>query len=184
MKTEDRRVCPSCGNEFAGAVEFCPVCMLHGALADEVDGESSSERVTKPKSQGVARRFQHYGLLIGEDGRPVELGRGAMGVTYKAFDGDLRCPVTLKVISEKYLGDESARLRFLREARVSISAHAAEAKSIEPWHFIGLVFVVHLLTFSRTPTVDCIDGVLQRYSRCQRGSFWALAPSCTTHRAA
>ena len=45
MKTEDRRVCPSCGNEFSGAVEFCPVCMLHGALADDVEsGETSSER--------------------------------------------------------------------------------------------------------------------------------------------
>ena len=42
--TEDRHVCPSCGNEFSGAVEFCPVCMLHGALADDVEsGESSSE---------------------------------------------------------------------------------------------------------------------------------------------
>ena len=28
-----------------------------------------------------------------------------MGVTYKAFDVDLHCPVTLKVISERYLGD-------------------------------------------------------------------------------
>ena len=54
-----------------------------------------------------------------EDGKPLELGRGAMGVTYKAFDVDLQCPVTLKVISEKYLGDESARLRFLREARAA-----------------------------------------------------------------
>jgi hypothetical protein len=36
-----------------------------------------------------------------KDGQPVELGRGAMGVTYKAFDVNLRCPVTLKVISEK-----------------------------------------------------------------------------------
>ena len=131
MKTEDRRVCPSCGNEFSGAVEFCPVCMLHGALADDVEsGESSSERVTKPKSQGVARRFQHYELLIGEDGRPVELGRGAMGVTYKAFDVDLRCPVTLKVISEKYLGDESARLRFLREARAAASVRHPNVASV------------------------------------------------------
>ena len=96
------------------------MCMLHGALADHVEsGESSSERVTKPKSERVARRFQHYELLVGEDGRPIELGRGAMGVTYKAFDVDLRCPVTLKVISEKHLGDESARLRFLREERAA-----------------------------------------------------------------
>ena len=131
MKTEDRRVCPSCGNEFSGAVEFCPVCMLHGALADDVEsGESSSERVTKPKSQGVARRFQHYELLIDKDGRPIELGRGAMGVTYKAFDVDLRCPVTLKVISQLYLGDESARLRFLREARAAASVRHPNVASV------------------------------------------------------
>ena len=131
MKTEDRRVCPSCGNEFSGAVEFCPVCMLHGALADDVEsGESSSERVTKPKSQGVARQFQHYEVVVGEDGRLVELGHGAMGVTYKAFDIDLRCPVTLKVISEKYLGDESARLRFLREARAAASVRHPNVASV------------------------------------------------------
>ena len=57
-------------------------------------------------------RFEHYELLEGADGKPVELGHGAMGVTYKAFDIDLHCHVTLKVITEKYLGDESARLRF------------------------------------------------------------------------
>jgi serine/threonine protein kinase/tetratricopeptide (TPR) repeat protein len=131
MKTEDRRVCPSCGNEFSGAVEFCPVCMLQGALADDVEsGESSSERGIKPKSQGVAPRFQHYELLIGEDGKPFELGHGAMGVTYKAFDIDLRCPVTLKVISEKYLGDESARLRFLREARAAASVRHPNVASV------------------------------------------------------
>ena len=67
------------------------------------------------------QRFEHYELVTGEDGKPVELGRGAMGVTYKAFDVDLHCPVTLKVISERYLGDESARLRFLREARAAAS---------------------------------------------------------------
>ena len=131
MKTEDKRVCPTCGNEFSGAVEFCPVCMLHGALAEDVEsGESSSERVTKPKSQGVARRFQHYELLIGEDGRPFELGRGAMGVTYKALDVDLHCHVTLKVISEKYLGDETARLRFLREARAAAKVRHPNVASV------------------------------------------------------
>ena len=105
--------------------------MLQGALADDVaSGESSSERVIKPKSQDVARRFQHYEVVVGEDGRVIELGRGAMGVTYKAFDIDLRCPVTLKVISEKYLGNESARLRFLREARAAASVRHPNVASV------------------------------------------------------
>ena len=130
MKTEDRRVCPSCGNEFSGAVEFCPVCMLHGALADDVEsGESSSEGDQADVGRR-ATRFQHYELVIGENGRPLELGRGAMGVTYKAFDVDLRCPVALKVISEKHLGDESARLRFLREARAAASVRHPNVASV------------------------------------------------------
>jgi serine/threonine protein kinase len=53
-----------------------------------------------------------------------------MGVTYKAFDVDLRCPVTLKVISEKHLGDESARLRFLREARAAASVRHPNVASV------------------------------------------------------
>jgi serine/threonine protein kinase len=124
MNTEDRRICPSCGNEFSGAMEFCPVCMLRKGLAvgGVASGESSvSEDTVKPTPEQAVRRFEHYELVTGEDGKPVELGRGAMGVTYKAFDVDLHCPVTLKVISERYLGDESARARFLREARAAAS---------------------------------------------------------------
>ena len=68
--------------------------------------------------------------MIGKDGKPVELGRGAMGVTYKAFDVDLRCPVTLKVINERYLGDESARLRFLREARAAAKVRHSNVASV------------------------------------------------------
>jgi hypothetical protein len=42
MKTEPQRICPSCGNEFSGAMEFCPVCMLRKGIAGGVEpGESS-----------------------------------------------------------------------------------------------------------------------------------------------
>src|SRR5271157_2470699 len=53
-----------------------------------------------------------------------------MGVTYKALDVDLRCPVTLKVISARYLNDESARLRFLREARAAASVRHPNVASV------------------------------------------------------
>src|SRR5271166_5717122 len=121
MRTEPQRICPSCGNELSGAMEFCPVCLLRKGLAGGGEsGESSaSEEAVKPTPDQPAQRFEHYELVTGEDGNPVELGRGAMGFTYKAFDVDLHCPVTLKVISEKYLGDESARRRFLREDRAA-----------------------------------------------------------------
>ena len=122
MSREVQRTCPSCGNEFSGEMEFCPVCMLRQGLASGVEsGESSASEDTVKLTTAVqaVQRFEHYELVTGEDGKPVELGRGAMGITYKAFDVDLRIPVTLKVISERYLGDESAQLRFLREARAA-----------------------------------------------------------------
>jgi serine/threonine protein kinase len=132
MKTESQRTCPSCGNELSGPMESCPVCMLRQALAGGVgSGESSaSEEAVRPTPDQPAQRFEHYELVTDGDGEPVELGRGAMGVTYKAFDVDLHCPVTLKVISEKYLGDESARLRFLREARAAASVRHTNVASV------------------------------------------------------
>ena len=78
----------------------------------------------------IFHRFEHYQLMFDQHGKPVELGRGAMGVTYKAFDVDLRYPVALKVINDKYLGDESARLRFLREARAAASVRHPNVASV------------------------------------------------------
>ena len=131
MSTEPQHTCPSCGNEFSGAVEFCPVCMLRRGLAGAVaSGESSSVDGVKPVQEQAVQRFEHYELVTDENGKPVELGRGAMGVTYKAFDVDLHCPVTLKLISERYLGEESARLRFLREARAAASVRHPNVASV------------------------------------------------------
>jgi Protein kinase domain len=131
MSAESKRTCPSCGNEFSGAMEFCPVCMLRGALPGAAEsGASSFEGAVKATLEQPLLRFDHYKLVIGEDGKPVELGRGAMGVTYKAFDINLRCPVTLKVISERYLGDESARLRFVREARAAARLRHSNVASV------------------------------------------------------
>jgi len=112
-------------------MEFCPVCTLRQGLSrEEESGESSFEEAVSLKPDHPARRFENYEVVTGEDGKPVELGRGAMGVTYKAFDVDLRLPVALKLISEKYIGDQSARLRFLREARAAAKLRHSNVASV------------------------------------------------------
>jgi hypothetical protein len=94
-------------------------------------GESSaSEDTVSPTPEQAVQRFENYELVTGKDEKPLELGRGAMGVTYKAVDVDLHCTVTLKVISERYLGDESARLRFLRKARAAASVRHPNVASV------------------------------------------------------
>jgi serine/threonine protein kinase len=130
MSTQPRRTCPTCGNELSGAMAFCPVCMLRQCHAGGVQSGEASGDTLKPTPEQELQRFEHYELVTGEGGKPVELGRGAMGVTYKAFDVDLRCPVTLKVISERYLGDESAQLRFLREARAAARLRHSNVASV------------------------------------------------------
>jgi WD40 repeat protein/serine/threonine protein kinase len=131
MKADETRTCLSCGCEISGAMKSCPVCMLRQALeAESESDELSSEYSAKPQSELVARRLEHYELVNGEDGKSIELGRGAMGITYKAFDVDLRCPVALKLINERYLGDESTRLQFLREARAAASLRHPNVASV------------------------------------------------------
>jgi serine/threonine protein kinase/Flp pilus assembly protein TadD len=125
VKTEGKRVCEVCGTLLPETSDACPVCVLRGALTPQDDSRPSS---VDPNLSELC--FEHYQVLKDEDGTPMELGHGAMGITYKAFDIDLRFPVTLKVISEKYIGDESARLRFLREARAAAKVRHPNVASV------------------------------------------------------
>jgi serine/threonine protein kinase/tetratricopeptide (TPR) repeat protein len=127
MKAEDKRVCQVCGTPFPATSDFCPVCALRGAIADD---QATGELAADPTASPSELRFGHYQVLTREDGKPFELGRGAMGVTYKAFDVDLQCPAALKVINARYLGDESARLRFVREARAAASVRHPNVASV------------------------------------------------------
>jgi serine/threonine protein kinase len=129
---DEAKACSVCGTALSGVDESCPVCMLRKGLAGGVEsgGSSASEDIVRPTPEPASHRFENYEIVKGEDGIPVELGRGAMGITYKAFDVDLRCLVTLKVITARYLNDESARLRFLREARAAASVRHPNVASV------------------------------------------------------
>jgi serine/threonine protein kinase/Tfp pilus assembly protein PilF len=121
VKTESKRACEVCGTALSQNSEFCPVCALRGAVSSE------TESLSEISSQLC---FEHYQVLKNEDGTPMELGRGGMGVTFKAIDTHLRCPVALKIISAQFIGNESARSRFMREARAAASVRHPNVASV------------------------------------------------------
>ena len=85
----------------------------------------------QPEATGAPElRFAHYRVLRRSDGSTWELGRGAMGVTYKAFDEELRIDVALKVITPGQVDDPKAQALFLREARAAARVRHPNVASV------------------------------------------------------
>ena len=111
--------CDLCGTPLfvSSGAPGCLNCLLAG-------GRDGAEQ----------RHYQHYEVTVGEDGvTPAELGRGAMGITYRALDLNLGAPVALKVISARYSNQDEARDRFRREARTAAQLRHPNVASV--YHF-------------------------------------------------
>jgi serine/threonine protein kinase/tetratricopeptide (TPR) repeat protein len=114
-------------------LEECPVCLLRAcSQMMPVCGHETPGDDTKNDLQ---RSYAHFEIEVKEDGLLHELGRGSMGVTYKAMDTYLNRPAALKVIAPRFVADESSRARFLREARSAASLRHPNIASI---YYLGL----------------------------------------------
>jgi serine/threonine protein kinase/Tfp pilus assembly protein PilF len=91
-------------------------CLLQAGIGSEEEVTQDST----PDVLGGSTRFGVYEIDCHADGSFCELGRGAMGVTYRATDTSLQRKVALKIIKTDIAersGD--ARERFVREARAA-----------------------------------------------------------------
>src|SRR5262245_60999005 len=127
--------CPNCGRVLEETVVgelSCMSCLLRAGIGSE--GEVAKDSTSDVFEGSV--RFGIYEIDRREDGSLCELGRGAMGVTYRSTDTSLQSKVALKIIKTD-IAERSAdtRERFVREAR---AAAALRHENIATVHQFGM----------------------------------------------
>src|SRR5207249_7109108 len=115
--------CATCGRPLTqcGPNGECLRCLV--SLGFLADGEQAGSPAARGRLTAGQWRYGHYEVEVGADGFPVELGAGAMAITYRARDTVLNSAVALKVIDRKGAQNPGARSRFLREARAAANIH-------------------------------------------------------------
>src|SRR5438874_8508118 len=111
--------CPTCGGPLTQGE--CLRCLISlGFLSDSQQPEKSQ---TGRRLTPGQLKYDHFEVEVGADGFPVELGAGAMAITYRARDTVLNSVVALKVIDRKVAQMPGVQSRFLREARAAAQIH-------------------------------------------------------------
>ena len=115
--------CAHCGAAVAGAANFCGNC--GGALALSLPPtERAFSRISTapppPQSREPHRADPLLGRLIADRYRVIELlGRGGMGVVYKAEHARIGKVLALKLLTGELTRDAGQLARFKREAEMS-----------------------------------------------------------------
>src|SRR6267154_2603935 len=115
--------CAKCGRPLTqiGPNGECLRCLV--GLGFLADGEEPERPAARGRLTPGPLRYAHFEVEVGADGFPVELGAGAMAVTYRARDTVLNSEVALKVIDRSVAKNPGVRSRFLREARAAAQIH-------------------------------------------------------------
>jgi TolB-like protein/Tfp pilus assembly protein PilF len=132
-------ICPNCGFDNPEGTSYCGKCGTKHAAAAPV----SVTKTLEAPSQRLPR-----GILIGGRYQIIEeLGRGGMGVVYKAVDNKLKRTVALKFLPFEWTYDPQAKERFVREAQAAAALDhpnictVHEIDEAEGKMFISMAFV-------------------------------------------
>ena len=97
--------CPRCGRQFSNDIMVCP--------NDHTPLQADATIADVPLDPLLGRVFD------GKYRLDERLGSGGMGTVYRATHLLIDRPVALKVLSQRFVGDQTAQQRFRREARAA-----------------------------------------------------------------
>src|SRR5215470_16373245 len=97
--------CPRCGEQYPDNVYLCPL--------DQTPLQADATIADVPLDPLIGRVFE------GKYRLDEPLGGGGMGTVYRATHLLIDRPVALKVLSQRFVGDQTAQQRFRREARAA-----------------------------------------------------------------
>ena len=110
--SQHTHACPKCGATLPveATAGLCPRCLMEGALAQTMPDTLPMANRERPSPAELAPHFPHLDIL-------EYLGRGGMGVVYKARQKSLNRLVALKLLAPESVGDERFAKRFAKEAQ-------------------------------------------------------------------
>ena len=165
-----KKQCPKCGAALSAeaVAGLCPACLLSMNLATQTDpGVEAAVGHAKPpvpSPETVAKQFPQYEIL-------ECLGRGGMGVVYKARQKSLDRLVALKILAPEREKDPQFAERFVREAKTLALLNHPNIVTVHDFGEAGGMFYL---------VMEFVDGVnlrqLQAAGRLAPKEALAIVP--------